>query len=147
MAEQDPHLAFNYHVTISGGADVQGGFSEVSGLGGEVEYADYREGTDERNAVRKIAGLLKVGEVTLSRGIITGKGLGAWFEKAQRGDPTAKATVVIRLKSEDQSRDISTWTLKDSRPSKWEGPTFAATSSEVAMEKLTLVSEHIEFNG
>jgi phage tail-like protein len=144
----DPYGAFNYRVTISpeAGNEVLGGFSEVSGLGTEVTYADYRDGTDARNRVRKIPLTYKANDITLKRGLIASLDLWQWTELVRTGDQGARATVVIELQSEDNQSTVATWRLVNARPSKWTGPTLsAAGGSEVAMEELGLVCEDIEF--
>ena len=64
---KDPYAAFNFHVTITPKesiGDIEGGFSDVTGLSSEVTYADYREGTDARNHVRKVPTIYKVSDIT-----------------------------------------------------------------------------------
>lgn len=148
VKRDDPYGAFNYHVTISpeAGNEVLGGFSEVSGLGTEVTYADYRDGTDPRNRVRKIPLTYKGSDVTLKRGLIASLDMWAWTELVRTGDQAARASVVIELKSEDNASTVATWKLVNARPSKWTGPSLNAQGgSEVAMEELTLVCEDVEF--
>ena len=59
MAPRDnPYGAFNFMVKLgdAGGEDqIVGGFSDVSGLGNEVKYSEYRNGNDTENHVRKVA--------------------------------------------------------------------------------------------
>jgi phage tail-like protein len=55
------------------GGEVFGGFSDVSGIGTEVTVAEYRNGNDKENHVRKVAGVHKVSDVTLKRGIVNSK--------------------------------------------------------------------------
>ena len=54
----NPYGNFNFMVKLgdTGGEDqIAGGFSDVSGLGNEVKFAEYRNGNDPENHVRKIA--------------------------------------------------------------------------------------------
>ena len=67
-----PYGAFNFTVNFDGG-EVFGGFSDVSGLGTEVTVAEYRNGNERENHVRKVAGVHKVSDVTLKRGVINSK--------------------------------------------------------------------------
>ena len=67
-----------------------------------------------------------------------------WTELVRQGDMSAKATIVIELKSEDNQETVATWELINARPSKWTGPTLAAKEgSDVAMEELGLVCDDI----
>jgi phage tail-like protein len=148
IPRDDPYGAFNYQVTITpaSGREVRGGFSDISGLSTDITYADYREGTDERNRVRKVPLAYKAGDVTLKRGLIGADDLWQWIEDVRLGNQQAVASVTIELKSEDNQETVATWTLIRSRPSKWTGPTLAAKGgSDVAMEELTLVCEDVTY--
>lgn len=142
----DPYAAFNFRVTITprAGNEIRGAFSDVSGLSSEVTYAEYREGTDPRNRVRKVPTIYKVGDITLKRGVIASLDLWSWLELVRTGNQDARATVVIQLRAEDGT-DVATWTLTNARPSKWTGPTLGAKSTDVAMEEMVLVAEDLAF--
>ena len=46
----NPYGAFNFQVEfgdVAGGGPIDAGFSDVSGLGSEVNYSEYRNGTDD----------------------------------------------------------------------------------------------------
>ena len=145
----DPYAAFNYKVTIStkAGNEIRGGFSDVTGLSSEITYAEYREGTDPANHVRKVPTLYKVGDITLKRGLIGSLDLFQWLSLVRTGNQEAIATIVIELHSEVSQQDVvvATWKFSRARPSKWTGPTFGAKSTEVAMEELVFVAEDVEF--
>ncbi len=146
VLREDPYAAFNYRVTITprSGDEIRGGFSDVTGISSDVTYAEYREGTDPRNHVRKIPTMYKVGDITLKRGLIGSLDLYAWFELVRTGQQDAKATIVIQLFAEDGA-EVAKWKLTNARPSKWTGPTLGAKSTEVGMEELVLVAESLEY--
>ena len=79
---QVPYGAFNYLVNFDG-SDIFGGFSDVSGLSTEITMAEYRNGNEPENHVRKVPGVHKVGDVTLKRGIIDSKALWAWIKETR----------------------------------------------------------------
>jgi len=89
MAERiTPYGAFNFLVNLDGpnGADTPlGGFSDVSGIGTELTIAEYRNGNDRENHVRKVAGIHKVSDVTLKRGIVNSGDLCRGDHPARRG--------------------------------------------------------------
>lgn len=148
IPRDNPYGPFNYRVTIKprAGNEVNGAFSEVSGLSSEVTYAEYRTGNAERNAPVKIPLMYKVGDVTLKRGLIGGLDLWSWIELVRQGSMDARATVVIQLLSEDRAQTVATWTLTGAQVNKWTGPTLSAKEgSDVAMEELGLVCEDIAF--
>jgi phage tail-like protein len=143
----NPYGAFNFIVKLgdAGGEDqVVGGFSDVTGLSSEVVYANYRNGNDPENHVRKIPTLHRTGDVTLKRGVIGDLRLFTWLKETREGalDPR---TVVITLL--DESRvPVCSWVLRNAQPQKWVGPTLAAKGGgEVAIEELHLVAEQIDF--
>jgi phage tail-like protein len=141
----DPYAQFNFHVTVSGLATdgVAAGFSEVAGLGVEVDVIEYRNGNEKENTVRKIPGLAKYSNVVLKRGIIGSTDLFQWLvdvlDGAAPGD--VRRDVTIELLSENRQDVAVTWTLRKAWPCKWEGPTLAAKGRCVAIETLELCHE------
>ncbi len=98
-----PYGAFNFVVEFDGG-EVFGGFSDVSGIGTEITIAEYRNGNEKENHVRKIAGVHKVSDVTLKRGIVNSKTLFQWIKESRVQGPAAqKKSVTIRLLDEAQA--------------------------------------------
>lgn len=143
-----PYGVFNYLVNLGDGSEseVQGGFSEVSGLNAEVTVAEYRNGNDAVNYVKKIPAIHKAGDVTLKRGVIGADNIYNWLEQIRNGDVAAKRDVIVKLKNEDpaSSGAVVTWKLVKAMPIKWTGPTLTAKGgSDVAMEELVLSVETI----
>jgi len=143
----NPYGPFNFMVKLgdSGGEDqVVGGFSDVTGLENEIVYAEYRNGNDKENHVRKVPTVNRVGDVTLRRGLIGDLRLFEWIKATREGvyDPR---TVTITLLDEARSA-VCSWVLRNAQPKKWVGPTLAAKGGgDVAMEELQLVAERIDF--
>ena len=89
-----PYGAFNFLVNLNGpvGADSPlGGFSDVSGLVTEITVAEYRNGNEPENHVRKVPGIHKVGDVTLKRGIVNSADLWDWINQVRRTGYRAQA--------------------------------------------------------
>ncbi len=141
ILRDNPYGAFNFLVEIDGLAI--GGFSEVAGLEVEIVYADYREGSDKPNAVRKIPGLHKNSDVTLKRGIVGSTELFQWLKQVADGTPSARNVAIVLL---DEARQpVLTWKLHRAQPKKWSGPHLAAAvAGAIAMEELVLVHEGLE---
>ncbi len=149
MAERlTPYGAFNFLVNLSGpfGPDEPlGGFSDVSGLGTELTVAEYRNGNERENHVRKVPGIHKVSDVTLKRGIVNSQDLWDWIDEARRTGPLAQRDVVITLRDE-AGQDVQSWILRGVIPLKYTGPTLAAKGGgDVAMEELVLSAEAVDF--
>lgn len=140
-----PYSAFNFLVEFSGG-DVAAGFSDVSGLGAEITVAEYRNGNDPENHVRKVPNINKVSDVTLKRGIINSEDLWSWINEVRNNGWGAQRNVVISLMDESGRNTVQKWTLQNAVPTKYTGPTLAAKGgTDVAMEELVLAAEGIVF--
>ncbi|HEU5387300.1 MAG TPA: phage tail protein [Streptosporangiaceae bacterium] len=147
MARDNPYGAFNFKVRFgptNTGGPIDAGFSDVSGIGSEVNYSEYRNGSDASNTVRKIPNTFKTDEVTLKRGLVGSTDIFAWF-KATRDGQYLPRTVTITVLDEARAA-VLTLTLSQAQPKKWVGPTLAAKGGgEVALEELHLVHEGIEY--
>jgi phage tail-like protein len=143
----NPYGAFNFMVKLGTAGDegsIVGGFSDVSGLGNEVKYSEYRNGNDAENHPRKVANVNSTDDVTLKRGVIGDLSLFTWLKATREGtfDPR---TVTVTLLDEARS-PVCSWILQQAQPKKWVGPTLTAKGGgEVAMEELHLVAERIDF--
>src|SRR5262245_27905432 len=123
-----PYGAFNFLVNINsriGPAEPLGGFSDVSGLTTEITVAEYRNGNERENHVRKVPGVHKVSDVTLKRGIVNSEDLWEWIKLVRTSGPLAKREVVITLRDES-GKDVQSWKLRGVVPLKYTGPTLAA---------------------
>ncbi len=145
----DPYGAFNFMVNlgIPAAREPIAGFSDVSGLGNEVKFSEYRNGNDPENHVRKIANINTTDDVILKRGRdrrprgacsagLSPRGMGK-SRSRDSDDHAARRTAHRRLPVGTRGR---------AKPSKWAGPSLTAKGGgEVAMEELHLVAESIEF--
>jgi phage tail-like protein len=142
---QSPYSAFNFLVEFNG-QDISAGFSEVSGLGAEITMAEYRNGTDKENHVRKIPNINKVSDVTLKRGIIKSKDLWDWINLTRREGWIAQRNVTITLMDEANENTVQRWILQNTVPIKYTGPSLNAKGgSDVAMEEFVLSAEGITY--
>jgi phage tail-like protein len=142
-----PYGAFNFLVNLNGPIGPEeplGGFSDVSGLSTDVTIAEYRNGNEKENHVRKVPGMHKVSDVTLKRGIVNSQDLWDWVEDVRVNGPGAQRTVVITLRDE-AGNDIQSWILRGVVPMRYSGPTLAAKGGgDVAMEELVLSVEGLD---
>ena len=144
----NPYGAFNYMVSLNDKnddpADIFGGFSDVSGLGMDVSYSEYRNGNEKFNTVRKIPNTHKLDDVTLKRGLVGKTKLFEWIKAVANGDYAPTNVTITLLDVARQA--VATWVLRNAQPKKWTGPTLAAKGGgEVAMEELHLVHEGIDY--
>lgn len=147
--EQRPYVQFNFQVDLfTDGLDpagFSGGFQEVSGIGMEVTVSEYRNGSDQYNAVRKITGLNKAADITLKRGVIGSVDLYNWLDAIRNGDQTQQRPMAtIKLMSEDHSTAVLTWKLLGARIIKLTHGPLNAKGTDVAMEEMVLSYERLE---
>jgi phage tail-like protein len=147
---ETPYGAFNFLVALGGAqgdgseGTIIGGFSDVSGLGVDVSYAEYRNGNEKFNTVRKVPNTHKNDDVTLKRGLVGSDDLFQWL-KTVRDGTIDRRNVTITLLDETRSA-VATFTLRNAQPKKFTGPTLAAKGGgDVSMEELQLVHEGIEY--
>jgi phage tail-like protein len=140
-----PYVQFNFLVDIGEGTDgPEAGFQEISNVGMEVTIAEYRNGNEKENSVRKITGLNKATDVTLKRGVIGSLNLYRWLNDIRNGDQNATRTVTISLQNEDHTDVVQTWRLLRARIIKHVSGPLNAKGTDVAMEELTLAYERLE---
>ncbi len=132
-----PLPAFHYSVTIG---DAEGGFSEVSGLSIEHQIIEYRDGRSQQYGAMKMPGIPKVGEVTLTKGIMKGDNkFYAWLAETKMNVPNRKDVVISIL--DEEHKPTMSYKLGKVWPTKVEGADLKGDSNEVALEKLTLAFE------
>jgi phage tail-like protein len=139
----NPYPQFNFSVDLGDG--IKGGFQEVSGIGMEVAVAEYRNGNDPTNNVRKITGLNKASDVTLKRGVIGLLDLYSWLNDIRNGSSNGVRPVTISLMSEDRANmtPVLTWRLVNARIIKYTGGPVNAKGSDIAMEELVVSYERL----
>jgi conserved hypothetical phage tail region protein len=141
-----PYVQFNFLVDLGDGNTdgPQAGFQECSNIGMEVNVAEYRNGNEKENSVRKITGLNKATDVTLKRGVIGSLDLYQWLDDIRNGNQNALRNVVIHLQNEDHTAVVITWKLMRARIIKHVSGPMNAKGTDVAMEELTLAYERLE---
>lgn len=147
IQRDNPYSAFNFQVDLGKGDvdNIQAGFQEVSGLGMEVTIAEYRNGNDKANHVRKIAGVYKASDVTFKRGLIGALDLWEWIKAQREGSPLAKRAITVHLRDEAHNDSVMTWKLSGAQPMKWTGPALNAKGGgDVAIEELVVSVETID---
>jgi phage tail-like protein len=143
---ENPYSNFNFLVDLGTGdtQSIKAGFQEVSGLNIELTSAEYRNGNEKTNHVRKINGMYKVGDVTLKRGLMGALDLYEWIKATREGDQSVRRSVTIQLQDEAHSGPVMTWRLVNARPMRYTAPTMNAKGgTDVAVEELVLSCEDL----
>src|SRR5215472_19206211 len=143
-----PYVQFNFLVDLgTGNTDgPDAGFQEISNVGMEVTVAEYRNGNEKENSVRKITGLNKATDVTMKRGVIGSLDLYNWLNQIRNGDQIALRTIVIQLQNEDHTAVVQEWKLLRARIIKHTSGPLNAKGTDVAMEELVLAYERLEMD-
>ena len=141
-----PYVQFNFLVNLGDGVTdgPAAGFQEVSGIGMEVTVAEYRNGNEKENSVRKITGMNKSTDVTFKRGVIGSLNLYSWLNDIRNGNEASLRTVTVQLMAEDHSTPVMTWTLLRARIIKYTCGPMNAKGTDVAMEEMVLAYERLE---
>jgi phage tail-like protein len=129
----DPYLAYSFVVEIDGLA--AGGFSDVTGLGAELEVTEYREG-GVRQLHRLPGPVRHSGNVVLRRGLTESTELWDWWRDAAAGVIRRRNASVLLLGA---GRDVvRRWDVLGAYPVRWSGPELRAGTPAVAVEAVEL---------
>jgi phage tail-like protein len=139
VPRNDPYVAFNYLIEISGIR--VGGFNEVSGLDAEIEPVNYRNG-DEDFVARKLPGIKKFPNIVLKRGIIGDIDAFDWFRRGALGTVDRREGAII-LRDEERN-EVMRWKFIRGWACKYTGPSLKADSSAVAIESIEICHEGLD---
>jgi phage tail-like protein len=135
----DPYLSFRFQVEIEG--VIVGGFSDVSGLGVEIETEELREGGENTFPHRLPRGA-RYQNLVLTRGITDSDLLWAWCDETVQGRISRKRASILLLDSEGEEK--WRWNVRNALPVKWSGPGLHAAGRGVAIESLELSHEGLQ---
>ena len=135
----DPFAQYNFLVEID--SVTRAGFTEASGLTTEQDVIEYREGNEVARA-RKLPGLAKYSNITLTRGLVGDTELWDWRKTTVDGQTERRAGSIVLM---DESRqEVMRWNFEAGWICKWEGPTLNSTANEIAVETLEICHEGLE---
>lgn len=142
----DELMAFKFRVNIPGMDET--GFEKVSGIGGEIDIIERRNG-DEPNRNRKLPGLVKISDVTLSKGVTKDNGMFNWWEsvkdlvmESEANSGMRKTITVEELGYGDTT--VKMWRLINCYPTSYKGGDFDSMASEALIEEVVLAVEDIQ---
>lgn len=136
----DPFRGYNFRVEFDG--VTKAAFREFSGLTFETDPVEYREGDEQRLHVRKLYGLRKFTNLQAKRGITTDLQLWTWYNQILNGGAPLRDGAVIM--TDELQRDTLRWSFRNAFICKWEGPSFNATSNDVAIEMIEICVDRVE---
>lgn len=144
MARIDPLRNFRYRLEIDN--ITQAGFSEVAIAETTIDAVDYREGNEPPHA-RKLSGLTKYGNITLSWGLTVGGtalDLFKWFADVSAGQIKEKRKKVVIVVQDEAGVDAARYVVSEAWPVKYDPSDLKAMGNETAIQKLEIANEGIE---
>jgi phage tail-like protein len=118
------------------------GFAEASGLKVETTPIEYRDGVSPNFSVVKMPGLIKAGDITLKRGVVSKDNeFFSWF-KENKLNKAERRDITISLLDEEHN-PVMVWKVTNAFPIRIESPGLKATGNEVAIETLVLAHEGV----
>ena len=138
-ARADPYMAYSFLVELDGLAAA--GFSEVTGLGAELEVFDYREGGVNEYVHRLPGPVRHPGNVALRRGLTADSDLWDWWVETAGGRIRRRNASVLLLAADGSIG--RRWELVGAYPVRWSGPDLRAEGAAVAIEALELAHRGI----
>ena len=140
MAQEKFLRGYNFLFELEG--DRIGYFSEIGGMGVEVEVIEAREGGNE-SQVYTLPGLVRYPRITLSWGVTKSREMWDWLDGAVTGTVVKKGAAILYVDPTGQ-QEMVRYDLTNAWPCQWTGATLDAMNSELAIECMTLVVERVE---
>lgn len=132
----DPYFGYNFLVEIQG--LIAGGFSEVSGMQINTETQPLREGGVNTHEY-KLPGPSSYSNLVLRKGVSDLDLLWSWYQDVINGKISRRNGTIYLMNH--LGVPIRWWNFVRAYPTAWEGPQFNATSSQIAVQSLTIVHE------
>jgi phage tail-like protein len=132
--------AFNFKVTIDGVEVENSKFVSVSGIVSTSETMEFMQGDDR--FVMKQPGRAMFEDIELKRVYQQVDSFYQWREYIERGIVDRKL-ITVSLMLPDMETIVRTMSIHDAYPSKWELPPMDASSSEAAIETITITCSHV----
>jgi phage tail-like protein len=117
------------------------GFQEVTGLGAQLDIMAYPEG-GQNDHVHQLPVRHSWGRITLKRGVTSDLSIWLWYQAGLSQSLGARRDGVITLLSVDGLPTMA-WMFRGGLAAKWDGPTFNANQSAIAIESIEIAHEGI----
>ena len=142
MNHPDPYISLYFVVRISvkDSMEYLGTFSELSGLGMELDVYTYEEG-GANDFIWKLPKQVKYPNIVLKYGMTDDRELEKWMMKYLQEGKRAELQIGVKLNAGADAK--TRWSVHDAFPVKWTGPTFSASQNQVAMETLEIAHHGI----
>ena len=139
---QDAITAARFSITIDGYEIAS--FSELQGITTSVDVVDYLSSSDKEVIFKKLPGKQAPPTVTLKRGKTNDMSLWSWHETVLLGNMAAARKSCSLVMYNVDGKPVARYHLMHAWPSKIEIGALKAGASEVLMETVQIVCEHIQ---
>lgn len=140
LRAQDPCHPYKFKVVWDNTTEAE--FSEVSGLGVEVDLVEYRDGSDP-SIIHYLPGQVRYSHITLKKCFQPASDLWNWMRATADGDVQRRLLSIVVVDVETNT-EVARWNCHECFPIKWTGPTLNGKGNEVAIEELVLATERLE---
>ncbi len=144
MADKYPVAVFHFKVTIDGSEIA---FSEVSGLNQEAQHLEYRHGNAKEFVTMKRVGMIKTGEITMKRGILSGGSevLDVFKKIYEQKYYSQDSPIPLQIQLLDEKGSpVCTWDVEKAVPVKMGGADLKSDQNQIALESITFQHEGIK---
>lgn len=140
--QTDALTAARFSITIDGYEIAS--FSELQGITTSVEVVDFIESSDKEVIIKKLPGKKNPPTLVLKRGKNNSMELWGWHEAVLSGNMVAARKSCSLVMYNVDGKPVARYHLEHAWPSKIEIGALKAGASEVLMETVTMVCEHIQ---
>jgi phage tail-like protein len=125
--------------------DIRSTFGRIELPDAIVDEVAYRSGNDKTQDARKQPGLAKYSHLVLKRGLIGSTDLWDWWKQAREGQPDVDRNITITLLDEERSA-VWSWRFRNAFPVNYRVTPLDASSSDLAVEELTLTFDSMDID-
>ena len=134
----DPFKSFSFFVEVEG--ILVGGFTAVDGLESRTEVRTVREG-GVNDTEYKLPGQVTYSDLTLKSGLTALDPMWLWYQSTLAGRVKRKNGSIYLL--DDRGLPNVWWNFYNAWPTQWQGPSFDAGQTLVALQSFTLAHQGI----
>jgi phage tail-like protein len=142
VADGEAITAARFSITIDGYEIAS--FSELQGITTSVEVVDYLSSSDKDLILKKLPGKRNPPTVVLKRGKNNSMELWGWHEAVLFGNMAQARKSCSLVMYNVEGKPVARYHLEHAWPAKIEIGSLKAGASEVLMESVTIVCEHIQ---
>src|SRR6266545_6400244 len=145
LGAEQPHdalTAARFSITIDGYEIAS--FSELQGITTSVEVVDFLESSDKEVIFKKLPGKRNPPTITLKRGKNNSMELWTWHETVLMGDMAAARKSCSLVMYNVDGKPVARYHMEHAWPAKIEIGGLKAGASEVLMETVVIVCEHLQ---